>query len=178
ADARVLLLDQLGDDTMIAAAVLARDLGVPTVMDFEWPSAPRVREMMDLAGHLLLPYDFAAEFTGLTDPRAIAAALHHQRPCTAITRGREGCYYASPETRGEVVHLPAVPVVTLETTGCGDVFHGAYAAALSQGRSAPSCLEFASAAAAVYASRRSAGSAHSRRTHAYGCGPSHRSRPG
>jgi sulfofructose kinase len=44
-------------------------------------------------------------------------------------------------------------VESLETTGCGDVFHGAYAAALASGKEILDCLRFASAAAAVFATR-------------------------
>jgi sulfofructose kinase len=44
-------------------------------------------------------------------------------------------------------------VESLETTGCGDVFHGAYAAALAGGKDVLACLRFASSAAAVFATR-------------------------
>ena len=41
----------------------------------------------------------------------------------------------------------------LETTGCGDVFHGACARALSAGSSVEDSLGYASAAVALYAAR-------------------------
>jgi sulfofructose kinase len=52
-----------------------------------------------------------------------------------------------------VRHIPAQRVETMETTGCGDVFHGAYAASLARGADVESALRFASTSAAVYASR-------------------------
>ena len=76
------------------------------------------------------------------------------RACTAVTCGPEGCYYLQPsEAVREVQHLPAPRVESLETTGCGDVFHGAYAAALVGSKDILECLRFASAAAAAFATR-------------------------
>ncbi len=150
---RVLLVDQSGPDTAIHAARLARQMGAAVVMDLEWPDAPRLDEMMPLADHLLVPRDFAAACTGMTTPSQAAEELHRRTPraCTAVTCGREGCYYL--HVSAPVQHLPAPRVESLETTGCGDVFHGAYAAALAGGNDILDCLRFASAAAAVFATR-------------------------
>ena len=49
--------------------------------------------------------------------------------------------------------MKALPVRALDTTGCGDVFHGAYALALSEGREPLAAARFASAAAAQKAAR-------------------------
>ncbi len=45
--------------------------------------------------------------------------------------------------------IPAFPVTAADTTGAGDVFHGAYALALAEGRRARDAARFASAAAAL-----------------------------
>jgi sugar/nucleoside kinase (ribokinase family) len=45
-------------------------------------------------------------------------------------------------------------VETVDTTGCGDVFHGAYAAALVQGRDIPEAVRYATIAAGIKATRR------------------------
>ena len=50
-------------------------------------------------------------------------------------------------------HQPAFKIKAIDTTGCGDVFHGAYAAALARGMSAPERIRFASAAAALKAEK-------------------------
>jgi sugar/nucleoside kinase (ribokinase family) len=150
---RVMLTDQFGPDTAIHAAQCARQKGVAVVMDLEWPDAPRLDEMMPLADHLLVPRDFAAACTGMSTPSQAAEELHRRSPraCTAVTCGREGCYYLNGSA--PVQHLAAPRVESLETTGCGDVFHGAYAAALAGGKDVLDCLRFASAAAAVFATR-------------------------
>ncbi len=48
-------------------------------------------------------------------------------------------------------HQPAYRVEAVDTTGCGDVFHGAYAASLAQGLNLTDCIRTASAAAALKA---------------------------
>lgn len=63
-----------------------------------------------------------------------------------ITLAERGCVAAGPE--GELC-IPAFPVVAVDTTGAGDVFHGAYLYAMLQGWPARQRLVFASAAAAL-----------------------------
>lgn len=46
-------------------------------------------------------------------------------------------------------HVPAYAVDVVDTTGAGDVFHGAYALARSEGAGVPDAVRFASAAAAL-----------------------------
>ncbi len=48
---------------------------------------------------------------------------------------------------------PAFPVKAVDTLGAGDVFHGAFALALAEGRDAPAAMRFGSAAAALKCSR-------------------------
>jgi sulfofructose kinase len=55
-------------------------------------------------------------------------------------------------------HVPACPVETVDTLAAGDVFHGAMALALAEGRSEPEAMRFASAAAALKCRRFGGGS--------------------
>jgi sugar/nucleoside kinase (ribokinase family) len=68
-----------------------------------------------------------------------------------VTRGPEGVFWLNES--GEVERLAAVPIVARETLGAGDVFHGAFALALAEGRDNASALRFATAAAAVKCGR-------------------------
>jgi ribokinase len=68
-----------------------------------------------------------------------------------VTRGAEG---ASWHARGtEDIHVPALPAVVVDTTGAGDCFTGALAAALAEGQAPQEAMRFAAAAAAVQVSR-------------------------
>ena len=50
-------------------------------------------------------------------------------------------------------HQPAYRVEVVDTTGCGDVFHGAYAAGLAQGVGTAERVRLATATAALKATR-------------------------
>jgi sulfofructose kinase len=153
--AKVLFIDQFGVEGKIRAAEHARDLGIPVVADMEWADLAGTDQLAALVGHLIMPWHFASEITGEHDPVRALEQVHRRcrRPCTAVTCGIQGCYYLTVESLREVQYQPAFSVEAVETTGCGDVFHGAYAAALAAGCDVRTCIRQAAAAAAVYASR-------------------------
>ena len=68
-----------------------------------------------------------------------------------VTAGERGCWYA--ERDGEVLHVPAFRVQVVDTTGCGDVFHGAYAACLAWGYPVRRAIQVATAAAGLKATQ-------------------------
>jgi hypothetical protein len=68
-----------------------------------------------------------------------------------VTGGDRGCWYA--EGAGAVHHVPAFEVAVVDTTGCGDVFHGAYAACIARGEPVRQAIRVAAAAAALKATR-------------------------
>lgn len=151
--AKVLMIDQLGIDGMIRAARIAREKGIPVVADCEWPDCDGIEKLIELIDHLVVPKDFAREYTGCDTPSAGVIDLHDgKRACTAVTAGVDGCYYICGADR-EVRYQNSFKVDTIDTTGCGDVFHGAYAWAIASGKMVDDCVAYAAAAAAVYASR-------------------------
>jgi len=60
------------------------------------------------------------------------------------TAGADGAWYGEDE--GDVRHQPAFAVEVVDTTGCGDVFHGAYASALARGLGLEERVRFSAAA--------------------------------
>jgi len=150
---RVLFLDHLGIEGGIRAASIARQAGIPVVADLEEVHDPRFDDLFDLVDHLVLSDDFARELTGANDPTAALFALWHSgRSAVVITCGKEGVWYASVENRSPQ-YLPAYQVNAVDTTGCGDVFHGAYALALARGVEIHDRVRFATAAAGLKATR-------------------------
>ncbi|MBI3414825.1 MAG: permease [Verrucomicrobia bacterium] len=151
--ARVLFVDMYGLDGMIRAAKIARAAGIPVVGDFERSDVPRFRELFDLVDHLIVPADFACKFTGARTPaEAVTRLWNKRRKVVVVTSGERGCYFVEA-ARTKATHLPAFKVEVVDTTGCGDVFHGAYAAALARGVELEERLRFAAAAAALKATR-------------------------
>ncbi|HXJ76706.1 MAG TPA: PfkB family carbohydrate kinase [Candidatus Dormibacteraeota bacterium] len=149
--ARVLLVDRFGIPGMIRAARIARASGVAVVADFESFRLPRFGELLALVNHVIVGNEFARAYTGARTPAEAAARLWRvDRAAVVITCGARGCWYKGSD-ESPARHLPAFEVKTVDTTGCGDVFHGAYAVALLRPGTLPDRLRFASAAAALKA---------------------------
>lgn len=153
--ARVLFVDHFGVEGMLRAARLAMAAGIPVVADFEsCLPGPEFRELVNLVNHPVLSVDFARRWTGRERPAEAALALWAPgRDTVVVTCGAEGCWYVSSAEPTEARHQAAFPVQVVDTTGCGDVFHGAYAAGLAQGLDLSSRLQLAAATAALKATR-------------------------
>jgi sulfofructose kinase len=82
--------------------------------------------------------------------RALRSPAH---TACVVTAGERGCWYMSRETGDAVRHQPACRVQVVDTTGCGDVFHGAYAAAIVRGENVPRAITVATAAAGLKATQ-------------------------
>jgi len=147
--ARLLCLDDNSRAAGIQAARIARSLGIPVVADIEPDPPPDYVDLLPLVDHLVINRELGAALTGLADPAAMSEKLSYGITCCAITAGAQGCWYA---TQGQsACHIPAYQVQVVDTTGCGDVFHGAYAFALSRGQEIGDALRLASAVAAMKA---------------------------
>lgn len=80
-----------------------------------------------------------------------ADALHDKGVQTVIiTRGAKGAFISSD---GQQHHVPAPDVEAVDTTAAGDVFNGALAVALSEGRSLHDAVIFGCNAAALSVTR-------------------------
>jgi ribokinase len=153
--ARVLFVDHVGLAGMVRAARIARAAGVPVVADFERRLEPPFDELLALADHPVVPIEFAREIAGTADgPSGVRALWHEGRSSVVITDGTNGSWYASREAPGRVFHQPAFRVETVDTNGCGDVFHGCYAAGLCEGMPMRDRVRFAAAVAAIKATQR------------------------
>ena len=142
----VLLVDFEAGQAGIEAARIASEHNIPVVVDVE-QNEPHVTELMDVCSHVVVSEDFAADYTGNTDIRAILKKLRTSPNKTIIvTRGKDGCAGLASEGMFE---LPAFKVDSVDTTGCGDVFHGAYALAIARNKTVVEAARFGSAAAAL-----------------------------
>jgi ribokinase len=146
-------VDHLGVPGIIRAARLARRAGIPVVADIESDRDPQIHQLLALTDHLILSRGFATALTGAKSPElAVRKLARPDRQVAAVTCGDQGCWYLA---RGWSLpkYQPAFRVKAVDTTGCGDVFHGAYAFALVRGMALEERIRFASATAALKATR-------------------------
>jgi sugar/nucleoside kinase (ribokinase family) len=148
---KVILVDHHGLPGAIRAASIARDAGVQIVGDFERHDSLLLFSLLTLVNHLILSESFAM---AITEARTVAHSFELLREdCTGniiITAGAQGCWFLGAEAT-QPRFFPAHSVSASDTLGCGDVFHGAYAFGLSQGRTPAECVPLASQVAAIRA---------------------------
>ncbi len=152
AGCRVLFVDHKVVAGGLRAVALAHRHGIAVVGDVEDEREPGVAELMDGIDHLIVGVELARRVTGEGEPAAIVRALAvPSRACAAVTVGERGVWYA--ECGGDVRHCPAFRVPVVDTTGCGDVFHGAYAACIARGESVAQAIRVATATAGLKATQ-------------------------
>ena len=144
---RVLHLDGLYLDASITAAKMARQQKVTTVLD-AGTLRPGVEELLPLIDHLVVSEKFARQFLGYDDPAsAISGLSRHGVAAVTVTLGRSGSL--SMDAGGQLVRQSAFAVDTVDTTGCGDVFHGGYIYGLLKDWPLARTIRFAAACAAL-----------------------------
>jgi ribokinase len=151
---KVLFLDHTSGDTGLAATRIARDLRIPMVADIERLNVPALSEWLPLVDHLIVGEKLARELSPELDVEDVARDLGRNRALAVVTRGADGSVACGRDTGGQVLVVPAFAVEAVDTTGCGDVFHGAYAAELARGSEVLARLKMASAVAAIKAQHR------------------------
>jgi sugar/nucleoside kinase (ribokinase family) len=130
----------------------ARRHGIPVVIDID--STMSMREgLLTASSHLIFSSEALQTTADIADD---AAALQKLAKTTssflAGTRGSQGTVWLDPNGGG-LRQTPAFPVHTVDTLGAGDVFHGAFALAMTENQDLEGALRFASAAAAIKCTR-------------------------
>ena len=143
---------------VIRAAQWARDLGATFVLD-PAPAQPLSTELLELTDWITPNEREARTLLGLEkkelDSFEAVRALQALGPRNVILKmSSKGAVVLIGNTGP--VHVRPVPVTAVDTTAAGDAFNGAFAVALSEGRSPVEAAEFAAAAAALSVTRRGA----------------------
>jgi sulfofructose kinase len=145
--AQALLVD--GHDTAAAAlaARWAREEKIPVVGDFD-NRYSGVEVLLEQTNFAITSKDFPERLTGEKDLLKTLPKISSEFKCylTAATLGRLGVL-AWDGTR--FILCPGFTVKTVDTTGAGDIFHGAFVYGLVRGWGVEEILEFSCAAAAL-----------------------------
>jgi sulfofructose kinase len=145
--ARLLHLDGCDVDAALAAAKLARAAGIPVLADLD-TVYKNVEKLFPYIDYLIASTQFLPAVTGHADPFKVlenmARVFKVRTP--GMTLGRDG---ALVYHQGRFHYSPGFVVETVDTTGAGDVFHGAFAFALLASWDIVRALDFANAMAAL-----------------------------
>ncbi|NLN18019.1 MAG: sugar kinase [Firmicutes bacterium] len=139
-------LDGRFPEVSIEAAKIAREAGVTVVLDATTFSG--TKDLLGYVDILITSRFFYEEIAEGESPLDVVPRLLDYGAREAIiTLGEQGCVCA--DEKGSF-HLPAFDVQpVVDTTGCGDVFHGAYIAAKLRGYGLRKAAQFASAVAGL-----------------------------
>ena len=129
----------------------ARRRGIPVIVDAD--RAMSLREgLLTASSHLVFSSEPLQETADVADDgEALKKISRLTSSFLAGTRGAQGTIWL--DEKGNLQQTPAFPVHTVDTLGAGDVFHGAFALAITEQQDIPTALRFASAAAALKCTR-------------------------
>lgn len=146
-NARILLIDGCDVEACLAAAKTANQAGIPVVADFD-TAYSGVEKLFPLVDYLIAPHNFFPAITGHNDPvRAMAhfSKVHGAR-ILCVTLGQDG---AMALEQDKFLYSPGFVVKAVDTTGAGDVFHGAFIYGVLKRWPLGHVLEFSNAMAAL-----------------------------
>ena len=145
--ARMLHIDGHDTPAVEHAARIARTAGMPVTVDVDtiYHGFDRVLPHVD---YLVASSEFPIQWTNESDPFKALELIQKEygMRVAAMTLGAHG---ALALAEGRFIYSPAFVVNCVDTTGAGDVFHGAFCYAVLEGMPMRDALEFSNAMAAL-----------------------------
>ena len=142
-NATLLMVDGNELDAAVEAAKFARENGTKVLYDCGglYEGVERLLAHTDI---MIPSEEFALGHTGKDTAEDAAKALFekYSPEVVVITQGKRGGIIYNGK---EVVSYPIYPAVVVDSNGSGDVFHGAFAAAVVKGYDYEKCCHFSSA---------------------------------
>jgi sulfofructose kinase len=145
--ARLLHIDAHDTATVAKAAQIAREHRIPVTVDVDtiYHGFDQVLPHVD---YLVASSEFPVQWTNERDPFRALEMIQEEFhiPVAAMTLGALG---ALARVDGRFIYSPAFVVNCADTTGAGDVFHGAFCYSVLQKMPMRETLEFSNAMAAL-----------------------------
>lgn len=137
-EARAVLVDSRWPKGALRLVRAAREVGIPVVIDLD-VNTPEMWEVASLATHVIADQELSEELGGAD---VLLKKLDGLNVWGAVTRGERGTIYHGG-------HTSSFEVSVRDSTGAGDVFHGAFTLGITENMTEERALVFASAAAAL-----------------------------
>ena len=145
--AKMLHIDGHDTAAVAKAAKIAHSNGIPVTVDVDtiYHGFDRVLPNVD---YLVASSEFPVGWTNERDPFKALEMIQNEygMKCAAMTLGAHG---SLARMDGKFVYSPAFVVNCADTTGAGDVFHGAFCYSVLQGMEMQDVLNFSNAMAAL-----------------------------
>ncbi|MGO4881580.1 MAG: carbohydrate kinase family protein [Bryobacteraceae bacterium] len=145
--ARLLHIDGHDTPAVAHAAHIAHSAGIPVTVDVDtiYHGFDQVLPHVD---YLIASSEFPTQWTNERDPLRALELIQREygMRVAAMTLGAHG---ALALERGRFLYSPAFVVNCVDTTGAGDVFHGAFCYSVLHGMGLADSLEFSNAMAAL-----------------------------
>ena len=146
-EADLLMVDGNELDAAVEGAKIARESGTKVLYDCGglYPNVDRLLALTDI---MIPSEEFALGHTGAATAEEAARVLFERYHPTVvvITQGKRGGILYDGKT---VTAYPIYPAEVVDSNGSGDVFHGAFAAAVCKGYGFEKCCHFSSAVSAI-----------------------------
>lgn len=131
----------------------ARLAGIPAILDADTAPVELLETLLPLATHIVASEPAAISVAGSTDLSECVRVLSKRYDVfTAVTAGPKGCFWAE-HGNAAVSHEAGFNVDVVDTLAAGDVFHGAFAHGVVEGKDFADIIRFANAAAAIKCAR-------------------------
>ncbi len=141
-----LLTDARETEVALEVVRKAKSSGSQIVLDLG-NTREQTEAFLELADFPVVSQTFVDAFWPGTDPAGgVRKLLDWGAKAAVVTCGPEGAFFGE---NGQVWKQPAFSVKAVDTTGAGDVFHGAFVYGLTKGWSLAEVVRFSAAAAAL-----------------------------
>lgn len=148
---RMLHIDGHDTRAVAHAARIARQNGIPVSVDVD-TIYPGFDEVLPCVDFLVASAEFPGRWTGQEDPFRALELIQKEygMQVAAMTLGAFG---SLARFQDKYFYSPGYVVDCVDTTGAGDVFHGAFCYAVLQGMNLEEALDFSNAMAALNCTR-------------------------
>ena len=142
-DAEILMVDGNEMEAAVEGAKIARESGTKVLYDCGG-LYDGVEKLLALTDIMIPSEEFSLGHTGCKTTEEAAKKLYeiYNPEIVVITQGKKGGIIYDGK---EIISYPIYPAKVVDSNGSGDVFHGAFAAAVSKGYDFLKCCHFSSA---------------------------------
>ena len=143
-----LISGEIEDEVISAAAVAAHQAGFAVLYNAA-PAKPLGSSLASVGPTVIVNEIEATQLTGVEDPSEAASFLANLYGAAVVTRGGDGVSWVNDDQH---TSSPAIPISVVDTTGAGDAFCGAFAAAQAAGHDFAGAIQRGNVAGASAAS--------------------------